>query len=114
MPDETVDQKKTITLGGTTLELHYVGRNHSDSSLVMRLPKEKLIFAVDFIPIEGVQFRNIPDNASPLEYEESIKKVVGDGLGADDPRPSRCRRPARHQEGRRRTISPTCRTCPPR
>jgi glyoxylase-like metal-dependent hydrolase (beta-lactamase superfamily II) len=76
MPDETVDTKKTITLGGTTLELHYVGRNHSDSSLVMRLPKEKLIFVVDFIPIEGVQFRNIPDNGSPLEYEESIKKVV--------------------------------------
>jgi glyoxylase-like metal-dependent hydrolase (beta-lactamase superfamily II) len=76
IPDETVDTKKTITLGGTTLELHYVGRNHSDSSLVMRLPKEKLIFAVDFIPIEGVQFRNIPDNASPLEYEESIKKVA--------------------------------------
>jgi glyoxylase-like metal-dependent hydrolase (beta-lactamase superfamily II) len=76
MPDETVDQKKTISLGGTTLELNYVGRNHSDSSLVMRLPKEKLIFAVDFIPIEGVQFRNIPDNASPIEFEESIKKVV--------------------------------------
>jgi glyoxylase-like metal-dependent hydrolase (beta-lactamase superfamily II) len=76
MPDETVDQKKTISLGGTTLELNYVGRNHSDSSLVMRLPKEKLIFLVDFIPIEGVQFRNIPDNASPVEYEESIKKVV--------------------------------------
>ena len=76
MPDETVDTKKTISLGGTTLELNYVGRNHSDSSLVMRLPKEKLIFLVDFIPIEGVQFRNIPDNASPLEYEESIKKVV--------------------------------------
>jgi glyoxylase-like metal-dependent hydrolase (beta-lactamase superfamily II) len=76
IPDETVDTKKTITLGGTTLELHYVGRNHSDSSLVMRLPKEKLIFVVDFIPIEGVQFRNLPDNASPLEYEESIKKVA--------------------------------------
>jgi len=76
MPDETVDQKKTISLGGTTLELNYVGRNHSDSSLVMRLPKEKLIFLVDFIPIEGVQFRNIPDNASPVEFEESIKKVV--------------------------------------
>lgn len=76
MPDETVDQKKVISLGGTTLELNYVGRNHSNSSLVMRLPKEKLIFLVDFIPIEGVQFRNIPDNASPVEYEESIKKVI--------------------------------------
>jgi glyoxylase-like metal-dependent hydrolase (beta-lactamase superfamily II) len=76
MPDQVVDQKKTISLGGTTLELIYVGRNHSDSSLVMRLPKEKLIFLVDFIPIEGVQFRNMPDNASPVEYEDSIKKVI--------------------------------------
>src|SRR6516164_3629572 len=48
MPDEVVDNKKTIKLGGTTLELIYVGRNHSDNSLVMRLPKEKLVFVVDF------------------------------------------------------------------
>ncbi|MFL6837953.1 MAG: MBL fold metallo-hydrolase, partial [Bradyrhizobium sp.] len=68
LPDQVVDEKKTITLGGTTLELDYVGRNHSDNSLVMRLPKEKLVFVVDFAPIESVQFRNIPDNASPLEY----------------------------------------------
>ena len=49
LPDEVVDTQRTITLGGTTLELLYVGRNHSDNSLVMRLPNEKLIFAVDFI-----------------------------------------------------------------
>src|SRR6202049_2819604 len=36
IPDEVVDGKKTITLGGTTLELVYVGRNHSDDMLVMR------------------------------------------------------------------------------
>src|SRR5687768_7099392 len=34
LPDEVVDNERTITLGGTTLELHYVGRNHSDNSLV--------------------------------------------------------------------------------
>ena len=76
MPDQLVDGKKTITLGGTTLELIYVGRNHSDNSLVMRLPKEKLVFVVDFAPIEAVQFRNIPDNASPLEYIDSLKKLA--------------------------------------
>lgn len=76
MPDQVVDDKKAITLGGTTLELNYVGRNHSDNSLVMRLPKEKLVFVVDFAPIEQVQFRNIPDNASPLEYIASLKKLA--------------------------------------
>jgi glyoxylase-like metal-dependent hydrolase (beta-lactamase superfamily II) len=76
MPDQVVDGKKTIKLGGTTLELIYVGRNHSDNSLVMRLPKEKKVFVVDFAPIETVQFRNMPDNASPLEFIDSLKKLV--------------------------------------
>jgi len=75
IPDEVVDDSKTITLGGTSLELSFVGRNHSDNSLVMRLPKEKLLFAVDFIPIESVNFRNMPDSW-PIEWEGSLKKVL--------------------------------------
>jgi len=39
IPDEVVDGRRVISLGGTELELAFVGRNHSDSSLVMRLPK---------------------------------------------------------------------------
>src|SRR5258707_15265948 len=38
LPDEVFDGKRNLALGGTTLELSYVGLNHSDSSLVMRLP----------------------------------------------------------------------------
>ena len=76
IPDQVVGDKGSVKLGGTTLELHYVGRNHSDNMLVMRLPKEKLVFVVDMIPIRGLQFRNMPDNYSPLDYESSIKKVL--------------------------------------
>jgi glyoxylase-like metal-dependent hydrolase (beta-lactamase superfamily II) len=77
IPDEVVeDSGRTITLGGTVLELHYAGRNHSDNMLVMRLPKEKLIFTADWLTIDSVQFRNMPDNASPIEWEEGIKKVL--------------------------------------
>jgi glyoxylase-like metal-dependent hydrolase (beta-lactamase superfamily II) len=76
IPDQVVDDKKIITLGGTTLELDYLGRNHSDGMLVMRLPKEKVIFVVDIAPIQSVQFRNIPDNASPIEYIDSLKKLA--------------------------------------
>src|ERR1700733_13360501 len=76
IPDQVVDGKKTITLGGTTLELIYLGRNHSDNSLVMRLPKEKLVFTVDFIPIQTVLFRNLPDTASVVDWEEGLKKVL--------------------------------------
>ena len=73
--DEAVDDKRVIELGGTTLELIYVGRNHSDNTLLMRLPKEKLIFAVDFLPINSVNWRNIPDSW-PFEWEDGIKKVL--------------------------------------
>src|SRR6185503_3915490 len=75
VPDEVVDKKKVIKLGGTTLELLYVGRNHSDSMLVMRLPKEKIIFTVDWIPLQAVQFRAMADTYIP-DIEEGLKKVI--------------------------------------
>ena len=75
VPDQVVDTDKTITLGGTVLELHYVGRNHSDSTLVMRLPKEKIIFTVDWIPLQAVQFRGLADTYVP-DIEQGLKKVI--------------------------------------
>jgi glyoxylase-like metal-dependent hydrolase (beta-lactamase superfamily II) len=75
LPDEVFDKKRTLTLGGTTLELTYLGLNHSDSSLVMRLPKEKLIFVVDFLPVGSVPGRGMID-FYPLEAEQSIKQVL--------------------------------------
>ncbi len=75
VPDVGVGNKHVINLGGTTLELHYVGRNHSDNSLVMFLPKEKIIFTVDFVPIQTVQFRNMLDSWIP-EWEDSLKRVL--------------------------------------
>jgi glyoxylase-like metal-dependent hydrolase (beta-lactamase superfamily II) len=75
VPDQVVDDKRVITLGGTTLELLYVGKNHSDNMLVMRLPKEKIIFTVDWIPIQGVQFRGMADTYVP-DIEDGMKKVI--------------------------------------
>src|SRR5687768_8450325 len=75
LPDETVGDAATIKLGDTTLELSYLGLNHSDSSLVMRLPKERIIFAVDFIPVGSVPGRGMID-AYPIEWEDSLKKVM--------------------------------------
>src|SRR5712672_3983792 len=74
-PDQVVDGKKNITLGGTTLELNYLGKNHSDNTLVMRLPREKIIFTVDWIPLNGVQFRTMADNYLP-DMEAGLKKVI--------------------------------------
>jgi glyoxylase-like metal-dependent hydrolase (beta-lactamase superfamily II) len=75
IPDEAVDDKRTITLGGTTLELSYHGLNHSDSTLVMRLPREKLVFIVDTIPVGSVPGRGFID-IYPLETEAFMKQVL--------------------------------------
>src|SRR5207249_8970483 len=75
LPDETMDKKRTIKLGDTALELTYVGLNHSDSSIVMRLPKEKLIFVVDFLPVGTLPGRGMID-FYPLESEQFIKQVL--------------------------------------
>jgi glyoxylase-like metal-dependent hydrolase (beta-lactamase superfamily II) len=75
LPDETVDTSRTITLGGTTLELSYHGPNHSDSTLVMRLPRERIVFVVDLLPVGRMPARGMID-FHPLEAEDSIKKIL--------------------------------------
>jgi len=75
IPDVIVDDRHVIELGGTRLELIYTGRNHSDNSLVMLLPKEKIIFTVDFIPIQQVQFRDMPDGYLP-DWFDSLDRVL--------------------------------------
>jgi len=74
VPDIAFSDRLIIELGGKTVELIYVGRNHSDNSIVMRFPAERALFAVDFIPVKAVAFRNLPDAYIP-DWMESIKRV---------------------------------------
>jgi glyoxylase-like metal-dependent hydrolase (beta-lactamase superfamily II) len=75
IPDLVVDDRSVLTLGGVTVELHYVGRNHTDDALVMLVPREKILFAVDWLPIRAVLFRNVPESFYD-EWMESIDRVL--------------------------------------
>ena len=75
MPDRYVGDNTTIRLGGTALELRYLGLNHSDTTLVMRLPREKIIFVVDTIPVGSMPGRGMID-FYPLETEAFMKRVL--------------------------------------
>jgi glyoxylase-like metal-dependent hydrolase (beta-lactamase superfamily II) len=66
----------SVELGGTIAEVSYVGKNHSNNSVVVRFPKERLLFAVDFAPVKSVAFRDFPD-AYVDEWIESLKWVEG-------------------------------------
>src|SRR5262245_32436669 len=75
LPDETFSKQRTIKMGGTVLEMTYVGLNHSDSTLVFRLPKEKLLFVVDVLPVGQFPGRGMID-FYPLEAPASIKRIL--------------------------------------
>jgi glyoxylase-like metal-dependent hydrolase (beta-lactamase superfamily II) len=66
----------TIELGGTVAEVSYLGKNHSDNSVVVRFPKERLLFAVDFAPVNSMAFRDFPD-AYVDEWIESLRWLEG-------------------------------------
>ena len=74
--DEVVgDSGRVIRLGGTIVELSYLGLNHSDSTLVMRLPQERVLFVVDTIPVGTVPGRGMID-FHPLETEDFMRRVL--------------------------------------
>lgn len=73
-PTLTFSDRLRLELGGTELELIYTGRNHSDNSIVVRFPKERVLFAVDFIPVNAVAFRDFPDAYMP-DWIDSLKRV---------------------------------------
>jgi glyoxylase-like metal-dependent hydrolase (beta-lactamase superfamily II) len=70
VPDEIVDGMRTITLGGTVLELIYLGKNHSDNTLVMRLPKER-----SSSPSTGFRCRRCRTAACPIPTCRTSKLV---------------------------------------
>lgn len=61
-PDRLVDDRTTLSVGDTRVELHYLGRNHSDNSLVVSVPRERVIYAADWLPVGELIWRNIFDS----------------------------------------------------
>lgn len=61
VPSLAFDDYLMIELGGTSIELYFTGRNHSDNNIVLLHPAQRLLFAVDFIPVDSLPFRDLPD-----------------------------------------------------
>ncbi len=77
IPSITFSDKLSLELGGKTVELIYVGKNHSDNSIVMNFPEERALFAVDFIPTGStLPFMNLADSFFP-DWIDSLKTVEG-------------------------------------
>ncbi len=74
VPNITFNHKMDLELGGKRVELRYLGKNHSDNSIVMNFPAERVLFAVDFIPVRTVAYQTLSD--SYLKgWIKSLKRV---------------------------------------
>ena len=74
VPDITFSDRMTVELGGSRVELIYTGRNHSDNSIVMLFPNERTLFAVDFVSVKRLPFRNLSDSYYP-DWIDSLRRV---------------------------------------
>lgn len=74
LPDITFKDRYTLSLGDRKVKLEYYGPNHGDGLIIMRLPKEKIIFVVDIVTPRRVAFRMMPD-FWPDEWIRTLKEI---------------------------------------
>lgn len=73
-PDKLFADRMWVELGGKTVELSYLGKSHSDNLIVMRFPDERAVFAVDFVAVKRLPFRNLRESYLPA-WVDAIKRL---------------------------------------
>ena len=74
VPDLTFTDRMTITLGGKSVELIYLGLSHSDNMIVMHFPEERALFAVDFVSVNRLPYKTLSDAYIP-DWIDAIRQV---------------------------------------
>lgn len=76
-PESTYTTRRSITLGGKTVELIHPGRTgHAPDFTVLYFPAERAVFGVDFLAINTVPGSNTLANGAPAaEYVAALRTV---------------------------------------
>ena len=74
VPDITFTDRMALDLGGKRVELSYLGRNSSDSTVIMRFPAERTVFAVDLVTVDRLPFRDLRQ-VYVEEWIDSLKQM---------------------------------------
>ncbi len=74
VPAITFTDNLTLTLGGKSVELSFLGKSHSDNMIVARFPDERALFTVDFVSVKRLPFRTLRDGFMP-DLITAIDKV---------------------------------------
>ena len=76
LPDEPwIGSKTQITLGGTTVDLNYLGMNHGLGMTVFVLPDQKVAYMADIVTPNRVMFAIVPDFNIP-EWQRTLAEVA--------------------------------------
>ena len=73
-PETTYTDRRTITLGGKTVELVHPGPNHSDDATVVYFPAERVVYGVDWINVRTPP-GGLVGEVTLAQWIEALKKV---------------------------------------
>lgn len=71
-PDRLVDERETIYVGGREVELLFLGRGHTDSDLVIRVPDAAIAFAGDLVTNTPAPFFG---DSYPLDWPATVAEI---------------------------------------
>jgi glyoxylase-like metal-dependent hydrolase (beta-lactamase superfamily II) len=87
-PDRTYSDTLTIELGGKSVEMIHALPSHSDDSSIIYFPAERAVFAVDFVNVRRLPYRNLgggpigPWIAANRDLQERVDyEIIAPGHG---------------------------------
>jgi glyoxylase-like metal-dependent hydrolase (beta-lactamase superfamily II) len=75
-PTMTFSERFAFAPGGRRIELHYLGRSHTDNMIVPFVPDVGVAFAVDFVSNDRVGFQALPGWHFP-DFFDALSGVFG-------------------------------------
>lgn len=75
VPTELLDVYLQVDVGGRDMHWFSARRNLSDNRIVLHIPSERLIVAINFLPVRTLPVRDLPDRYLP-EWAESRAWIV--------------------------------------
>jgi cytochrome c553/glyoxylase-like metal-dependent hydrolase (beta-lactamase superfamily II) len=74
-PHLTFSDKASITLGGKTVNLIYLGKTHTDNLIAVHYPDERAVLAVDSLWIDRVAYGDLGHNSYFPGWVEGLKII---------------------------------------
>ena len=71
--------RKDLTLGGTSVELHHLGLGHGLGMTAFLLPEQKVVYVADLVTPNRVLFTIVPD-FNIRQWERSLEEILNLGF----------------------------------